>query len=113
MAKTKPPATVEQILEECTTAVIKGLGRKRAGRKAAEFWISRARPNIEAQVKMGTNWNLAKKRVLPTAVKMGRVAAVLTGDFKVVPVWAAEAAAVAVKRDPKCPGGSGSGGFCP
>jgi len=124
MAKsTKLPATVEEILEECTKAVTRGLGRKRAGRDATSFWINGSRAKIEAQVKKGTNWELARKRVLPTAVKMGKVAAALTGEFEVVPLWAAKAAAEAVKDDPKCqdPGGAGRarapegerGGFCP
>ena len=108
---------VEQILEECTKAVKKGLGQKRAGREATEFWTTRTRERIEEQVKKGTNWDKARTRVLPTAVKMGKVAAALTGEFEVVPLWAAKAATEAVKDDPKCqkdPGGAGVlGGFCP
>jgi hypothetical protein len=111
--KTTPPASVEDILEECTKAVKRGLGRKRAGRAAAEFWITRTTTKIEAQIKKGTNWELARKRVLPTAEKMGRVAAALTGALEIVPLWAAEAASVAVRNDPKCPNDPGSGGFCP
>ena len=105
--------TVESVLEECTRAVKTGLGQKKAGSAAANFWITRATPKIKFQLDSGVNWNHAKKRVLPTAKKMGKVAAVLAGDRKVIPLWAAEAAAVAVKNDPKCPGGPGSGGFCP
>jgi len=125
MAKsTKSPASVEEILEECTKAVTRGLGRKRAGRDAANFWINGSRPKIEEQVRNNVDWEKAKKRVLPTAVKMGKVAAALTGEFAVVPLWAATAATEAVKKDPKCPqepGGAGRarargivlGGFCP
>lgn len=109
----KKPATVESVLAECTKAVKSGLGKKTAGAEARKFWINRSRPNIKRQLDAGVDWNLAKKRVLPTAKKMGKVAAVLAGERKVVPLWAAEAAAVAVKNDPKCPGGPGSGGFCP
>ena len=105
--------TVDSVLEECTKAVKKGLGQKKAGSAAANFWIARSRPKIKSQLDSGVNWNRAKKRALPTAKKMGKVAAVLAGDRKVIPLWAAEAAAAAVKNDPKCPGGPGSGGFCP
>jgi len=110
--KTKLPATVPEILAECTKAVIRGLGRKKAGTDARKFWIDRATPNIQQQVNSNVNWQLAKKRVLPTAVKMGKIAAVLAGERKVIPLWAAEAAAAAAKKDPKCPP-VGGGGFCP
>ena len=108
-----PKPTVESVLAECTRAVKKGLGRKKAGYDAAQYWITRSTPKIRKQLKQGVNWELAKKRVLPTATKMGKVAAVLAGDRNVIPLWAAEAAAVAVKNDPKCPDGGGRGGFCP
>jgi len=104
----------EDVLEECIDAVKKGLGSKRAGAKAKEYWISKASPKIKKQLKK-VKWEQAKKRVLPTAKKMGAVAAALTGDQEIVPLWAAEAAADAVKHDPKCPPtpGPGRGGFCP
>ena len=103
----------EEVLEECIAAVKRGLGRKRAGAQAKEFWITRATPNIKRQLKR-VKWEQAKKRALPTAAKMGGVAAVLTGKLEIVPLWAAKAAAQAVKKDPKCPNpGPGRGGFCP
>ena len=105
--------TVTAVIRECTRAVKKGLGKNRAGKDAAKFWTTRARKNIARQLKNGVDWNQAKKRALPTAVKMGRVAAVLTGRLQIVPLWAAEAASAAVKRDPKCPPSVGQGGFCP
>jgi hypothetical protein len=103
----------EEVLDECITAVKRGLGRKRAGTQAKEFWITSATPKIKRQLK-SVKWEQAKKRALPTATKMGAVAAALTGKFEVVPLWAAKAAAKAVKQDPKCPNpGPGRGGFCP
>ncbi len=105
----------EDVLDECIDAEQKGLGRKRAGPAAKKYWIDKATPNIKKQLKK-MKWADARKRVLPTATKMGAVAAVLTGSLEVVPPWAAEAAAGAVKKDPKCPRpvpGKGRGGFCP
>lgn len=104
----------EDVLDECIDAVQEGLGRKRAGAAAKSYWIKKATPNIKKQLTK-LKWEQAKKRVLPTATKMGGVAAVLTGELAVVPLWAAEAAAVAVRNDPKCPRspGKGRGGFCP
>ena len=109
----KKSATVESVLAECTKAIKSGLGTKTAGADARKFWLARFTPNIKTQLGLGVDWNQAKKRVLPTAKKMGKVAAVLAGERKVIPLWAAEAAAVAVRNDPKCPGQPGSGGFCP
>ena len=106
-----PP--LEEVLDECIAAVKRGLGRKRAGAQAKEFWITSATPKIKKQLKR-VEWKKAKLRVLPTSTKMGAVAAALTGKFEVVPLWAAKAAANAVKQDPKCPNpGPGRGGFCP
>lgn len=105
---------VRLILKECTKAVKSGVGSKSVGEKARKHWLKGGTKNIKKQVddpKMV--WSDARKRVLPTAKKMGRVAAVLAGARKVIPQWAAEAAAVAVKNDPHCPGGGGQGGFCP
>jgi hypothetical protein len=103
----------EAVLEECITAVKRGLGRKRAGAQAKEYWVTSATPKIKRQLKK-VRWEQAKKRVLPTGTKMGAVAAALTGKLEIVPLWAAKAAAKAVKQDPKCPNpGPGRGGFCP
>ena len=114
MSKTpRPPATVKEILADFTTAVKAGLGNKTAGKAAKDFWINKATPNIQQQVNNNVDWEAAKKRALPTAKKMGKVAAVLAGERKVIPLWAAEAASVAVKNDPKCPNNPGRGGFCP
>ena len=99
---------MNKVLDECIDAVQKGLGRKRAGAQAKAHWIGKATPNIKKQLKK-VKWEQAKKRVLPTATKMGGVAAVLTGKLAVVPLWAAEAAARAVKNDPKCPRPPGKG----
>lgn len=112
MKKPKKP-TVKSVLAECKKAVKKGLGKKRAGNDAEKFWTKGGRKSIARQLKNGVDWHQAKKRVLPTATKMGRVAAVLTGRLNIVPLWAAEAASAAVKRDPKCPPSVGQGGFCP
>lgn len=120
MAKTtttKPTASekkdlVKRILDECTAAILAGVGTKTVGAKARSHWLKGGLKNIKIQVAAKVDWDKARKRVLPTAKKMGRVAAALTGDLRIIPLWAAEAAAVAVKRDPKCPG-SGRGGFCP
>jgi hypothetical protein len=102
---------VRQILKECSTAVEDGVGNKTVGAAARRFWVTRGTRSIARQVKRGTNWNQAKKRVLPSAKKMGKLAAVLAGDLKVIPPWAAEGAAAAIRHDRKCP--PGRGGFCP
>jgi hypothetical protein len=109
-AKRKSPPTVESILKECTKEVKKGLGAKRASAKARKYWIDKSRISIARQLANGADWNQDKKNVLPTARKMGKVAAALATG-KIVLLWAAEAAAEAVQSDPRCPG-AGAGGFC-
>lgn len=109
--KAKEVPTVESILEECTKEVRKGLGKKRATQAAKDFWIDNSRISIAAQLAKGGDWNKDKKRALPVARKMGKVAAVLAGKGMVL-LWAAEAAAEAAQSDPSCPGGAGSGGYC-
>jgi hypothetical protein len=42
---------------------------------------------------------------------MGKLAAVMAGDLRVIPPWAAEGASLAIRKDRKCP--PGRGGFCP
>lgn len=111
-AKAKPVPTVDSILAECTKEVVKGLGRKRASKAAREYWTNESRASIHQKLKDGGIWVKDKKRVLPIARKMGKVAAALaTGNL--VLLWAAEAAAEAVQNDPGCPiGGPGQGGYC-
>jgi hypothetical protein len=109
--KKKPAPTVESILKECIKEVKKGLGAKRASAKARKYWIDNSRLSIAAQLTRGGDWNADKKNVLPTAKKMGKVAAALATG-KIVLLWAAEAAAEAVQADPRCPGGPGGGGYC-
>ena len=105
-------ALIRQILEECSKAVEEGLGSKRVGAKARKFWITRGLRRITRQVnRPDMKWSNAKKRVLPSATKMGRIAAVMAGDLKVIPPWAAEGASLAIRKDRKCP--PGRGGFCP
>lgn len=107
---------VQRILKECTAAVLTGVGTKTVGEKARTHWKTRGLRSIRKQVEKNVDWELAKKRVLPTATKMGKVAAALTGDkLRVIPIWAAKAAAIAVRKDPKCPPNAGvaRGGFCP
>ena len=109
-AKKKPAPTVDSILKECIKEVKKGLGAKRASAKARKYWIDESRISIAKQLTEGGDWNADKKNVLPTARKMGKVAAALATG-KIVLLWAAEAAAVAVENDPRCLG-AGSGGYC-
>jgi hypothetical protein len=109
--KAKPVPTVESILKECTKEVKKGLGAKRPSADARKYWIDESRVSIAKQLANGGDWNRDKKNVLPTARKMGKVAAALATG-KIVLKWAAEAAAEAVQKDPRCPGGPGSGGYC-
>jgi hypothetical protein len=111
--RSKKQLLVRRILRECSAKVRQGAGTKSVGQKARKYWTVRGLRNIRKQVNNNVDWEQAKKRVLPTAKKMGKVAAALTGEFHVIPLWAAKAAAVAVKTDPKCPGGPGRGGFCP
>jgi hypothetical protein len=104
--------TVESVLEECIKEVRKGLGRKRVSADARKYWVDNATASITAQLGTpGADWTKDRKNVLPTARKMGKVAAVLANG-NIVLKWAAEAAAVAVQNDPRCPGGPGSGGYC-
>ena len=102
---------IRQILKECAAAVQEGLGSKRVGAKARRFWIARGTRSITRQVNANVNWSAAKKRVLPSAKKMGKLAAVMAGDLRVIPPWAAEGASLAIRKDRKCP--PGRGGFCP
>jgi hypothetical protein len=113
MAKKKPaPApTVASILAECQKQVKSGLGKKRMSLKAREFWTDEYTQSITKQLGApGSDWLKDRKRVLPVAKKLGKVAAALaTGQ--IVLLWAAEAASVAVQSDPGCPG-VGAGGYC-
>jgi hypothetical protein len=111
MAKKKPAPTVASILKECQAKVKSGLGKKRLSKKAREFWTDEYTKSIAKQLGTpGSNWLVDRKRVLPVAKKLGKVAAALaTGQ--IVLLWAAEAAAAAVKKDPGCPG-AGAGGYC-
>jgi hypothetical protein len=108
----KKQKLVRRILRECSAKVRVGVGTKSVGQKARKFWTVRGLRSIRKQVNNNVDWEKAKIRVLPTAKKMGKVAAALTGDtLNVIPLWAAKAAAAAVKNDPHCP--AGGGGFCP
>lgn len=109
--KLKPAPTVESILKECTKEVKKGLGPKRPSAESRKFWTDAARKSIAAALAAGGDWDTDKKNVLPTARKMGKVAAALASG-KIVLLWAAEAAAEAVQSDPRCPGGPGAGAYC-
>jgi len=102
--------TVESIMKECAKEVKKGLGRIRLGREARQFWVDTYTVTIGQQLEAGSDWTRDRVRVLPVSKKLGKVAAALTSG-KVVPKWAAEAASVAVKADPKCPS-VGEGGYC-
>ena len=107
---------VKLIFKECSIAVKKGCGNKSVGGDARKLWTKRGLKSIRKQVNGGVDeakWKKAKIRVIPTAKKMGGVARVLAGDRSIIPKWAAEAAAAAVKNDPKCPTAPGTGGFCP
>lgn len=109
--KEKDPPTVDSILKECEKKVKSGLGKKRMSRDARDFWETEYRVSIATQLGTpGADWLKDRKRVLPVAKKLGKVAAALATG-KIVLKWAAEAASVAVKRDPGCPG-AGSGGYC-
>src|SRR4029453_183988 len=109
--KKKDPPTVDSILKECEKKVKSGLGKKRMTKAARDFWETEYRKSIATQLGTpGADWLKDRKRVLPVAKKLGKVAAALSSK-KTVLLWAAEAASVAVKRDPGCPG-AGSGGYC-
>ena len=111
MSKKPPPPSVESIMKECEKEVKKGLGKKRMGKDARAFWTDAYKSTIAKRLREGGNWQRDRVRVLPVSKKLGKVAAALaTGD--VIPRWAAEAASVAVKADPKCPTGPGEGGYC-
>jgi hypothetical protein len=109
--KKKPAPTVESILAECIKEVKKGLGPKRPTAEARAFWVDASKISIAKALANGGDWNVDRKNVLPTAKKMGKVAAALASG-KIVLLWAAEAAAEAVQNDPRCPGGPGSGAYC-
>ena len=113
MSKT-PPAkpTVESIMKECEKEVKRGLGTKSLGKEARKFWVTSYTNSIAERLQQkDADWNKDRIRVLPVSRKLGKVAAALTSG-KVVPKWAAEAAAVAIKADPKCPSGPRRGGYC-
>ena len=114
MAKKKKPApapTVESILAECEKQVKSGLGKKRLSKKAREFWTDEYTKSITKQLgTAGSNWLSDRKRVLPVAKKLGKVAAALASG-NIVLLWAADAASVAVKKIPGARS-SGAGGYC-
>lgn len=109
-SKKKGPPTVDSILKECEGQVKSGLGRKRMSKQARQHWEVEYRASIAKALKGGGNWLSDRKRVLPVAKKLGKVAAALSTG-KIVLLWAAEAASVAVQNDPGCPG-AGAGGYC-
>ena len=115
MAKKKTkkakPATVASIIKECRAQVMKGLGKKRLSLAALKYWRDGYKVRVgEKLLKSPGEWEKDRRRVLPVAKKLGKVAAALsTGN--IVLLWAAEAAAIAVKSDPGCPA-IGSGGYC-
>ena len=122
MAKKK--SGTQQEAKACTPDSAGVFGTNQAGRRhqisrtesAKVLDRGRACAAIRKQVNSNVDWEKAKLRVLPTARKMGKVAAALTGPkFRIIPPWAAKAASEAVKHDPKCPPtpGQGRGGFCP
>ena len=113
MSKT-PPAkpTVESIMKECELEVKRGLGAKSLGKEARYFWVTTYTNSITERLQQkDADWTKDRIRILPVSRKLGKVAAALTSG-KVVPLWAAEAAAVAIKADPKCPSGPRRGGYC-
>lgn len=109
MAKKEPP-TVESIKKECAEEVRKGLGRKRLTKAARDYWDGIYTKSIQDALNNGGDWSQDRKRVLPVARKLGKVANALTTK-NLVMKWAAEAASVAVKADPGCPS-VGAGGYC-
>jgi hypothetical protein len=116
MKKPSKRELVKRILRECSEKVAQGARPKTVGEQARKYWTTRGLRSIRKQVNNNVDWEKAKIRVLPTAKKMGKVAAALTGEkLRIIPLWAAKAASEAVKHDPKCPptSGAGRGGFCP
>ena len=110
MPRRQSPATVEQIMIECRKAMRKGLGKKSLTLAANNYWEANHLAAVTKQVAGGANCYKDRKRALPVATKLGKIAAVLAGKGMVAK-WAAEAAHEAVKRDPGCPA-VGAGGYC-
>ena len=103
--------TVDSIFKECAKEVIKGIGKKRVSKAARKYWVDNAKISIAAQFAKGDTWDKDKKNTLPVALKMGKIAAILANG-QIILQWAAEAAALAVQEDPRCPNGGGGGGYC-
>ena len=108
--KKKNPPTVEDVMNECRQKVKQGLGGKKLTKAASDYWETNHYTAIKKMIDGGANWDTDKKNVLPVAKKLGKVAKALTDKGKVL-LWAAEAAHVAVKADPRCPP-IGAGGYC-
>ncbi len=106
----KKPMTVAAIMKECGNEVRKGLGRKRVSKEAHKYWRATYKVTIQKRLEAGGNWEKDRRRVLPVSRKLGKVAAALSTGT-IVLMWAAEAASVAVRADPGCPG-IGAGGYC-
>lgn len=103
--------TVDSIIADCTVEVRRGLDGKTVLTEAREHWIRIYTKSIGEALGKGINWEgTTRARVLKTAYKLGTVSVALTGSGS-IPLWVAEAAAVAVKKDPGCPV-IGSGSFC-
>jgi hypothetical protein len=112
-AASKPKkATATSILAECKAAVEKGLGKKRLSAAAEKNWRTSYKRMISKEIKRRPGeWPNDRRNVLRVAKKLGKVAAALS-DGKIVLMWAAEAAAIAVRADVGCPVSGGGGGYC-
>ena len=111
MATSHANPTVDSILAECREAVAKGLGKKRLSRKASDYWETEHRSAIERELERGGDWHRDRKKALPVARKLGKVAAALT-DRTIVLFWAAKAAHMAVRADTQCSRNGMRGGYC-
>ena len=113
MAKTtKPNPPLEVVLFECALHLGKGVGDHELTPEAFELWTTHYRETFAKGLsKPGARWSHDKKTVLPLAVKLGKLAAVLAGS-RPISRDDAEQASDIVEQDPSCPTEPGAGKYC-
>jgi hypothetical protein len=104
MAKKKkenPP--LEVVLIECAFHLGKGVGDAKIKLEAFEWWTARYRETFEKQLQNPkAYWKRDKEKVLPLAVKLGKLAAVLAAPHP-IDQNVAQRACYIVEQDPSCP----------
>ena len=113
MAKpAKPNPPLEVVLFECALHLGRGVGDHELIQEAFDLWSKHYRETFAEGLKNPkARWNHDKKTVLPLAVKLGKLAAVLAGSNPISRDDAQQASDI-VEQDPSCPTEPGAGKYC-